>query len=112
MAKNDYFVLAYRILIYLYACLKDGGTPDISVISAEELKINDIYWEYVMRHLYTDGFIEGVTLVPMIGRKTPAIKISESIMITPEGIDFLQSNSAMSKAKEFLKTLKEIIPGM
>lgn len=112
MARDDYFVLAYRILIYLYACLKDGREPDINTISAEELRINDSYWEYIMRHLCTDGFVEGVALVSVTGRRTPAIRLSENIMITPDGIDFLQNNSAMSKAKEFLKTIKDIIPGM
>ena len=46
----------------------------------------------------------------MIGRGTPGIKIHSNLMITPLGIDFIQSNSAMSKAKDFLKTLKETKP--
>ena len=29
MAKNDYFVVAYRILTYLYECFKAGEKPDI-----------------------------------------------------------------------------------
>lgn len=28
MAKNDYFVIAYRILTYLYECFKSGEKPD------------------------------------------------------------------------------------
>lgn len=28
VAKDDYFVLAYRLLSYLYGCLKAGEKPD------------------------------------------------------------------------------------
>ena len=51
-------------------------------------------------------------MIPVIGRDNPEVRIDPHVMITPKGIDFLQNNSAMSKAKEFLKTLKETIPGL
>lgn len=37
MAKDDYYVIAYRILAYLYACLKEEN-PLISNISNMILK--------------------------------------------------------------------------
>ena len=49
--------------------------------------------------------------MPIVGRGSPGIRMNE-IMITPKGIDFLQNNSSMAKAKNFLKTLKEIVPGL
>lgn len=114
MARDDYFIIAYRILAYLYACLKKGEQPDISYISADSSAINisENYWEYIIRHLYEDGYIEGVSVFNIAGRTTPGIKLKADFMITPKGIDFLQNNSTMSKAKEFLKTLKETIPGL
>lgn len=114
MAKDDYYVIAYRILAYLYACLKSGESPDISYISAqsEDISISQSYWEYIIRHLLEDEYIEGVTLLPVVGRENPVVEIRGNIMITPKGIDFLQNNSAMSKARDFLKTLKETIPGL
>lgn len=114
MAKDDYYVIAYRILAYLYACLKAGEEADISYISAKSdvINISQNYWEYIIRHLYEDGYIEGISLVPVVGRENPGIKVNRNVMITPKGIDFLQNNSAMSKAKEFLKTLKETILGL
>lgn len=33
MAKDDYFVLAYRVLAYLYECLKAGERPDMKYLS-------------------------------------------------------------------------------
>ena len=112
MAKDDYFVLAYRILAYLYACLKNGEQPDMNYISASELGINPNYWEYIMRHLYQDEFIEGLHVLNVACRATPQIKLTQAIMITPLGIEFLENNSTMAKAKIFLKTLKETIPGL
>lgn len=112
MAKDDYFVLAYRILAYLYACLKAGEQSDLKHICAEELGITPNYWEYIMRHLHQEGFIEGIFVVNVIGRATPQIKLTPATMITPKGIEFLENNSTMAKAKNFLKTLKETIPGL
>ena len=113
MAKDDYYVIAYRILAYLYACLKEGTHPDMSYIKADSsaISINQNYWEYIIRHLCDDGYLEGVTLVRVVGQETPGIKMLNP-MITPKGIEFLQNNSAMAKARDFLKTVKETIPGL
>ncbi|MCD7773500.1 MAG: YjcQ family protein [Ruminococcus sp.] len=110
MAKNDYFVIAYRILAYLYACLKSDVKVDTDEISPERLNINLRYWLYILEHLQNDGYIEGVYIGKLLGGM-PSVKL-EDIAITPSGIEFLQNNSTMAKAKNFLKTLKEIIPGL
>lgn len=110
MAKNDYFVIAYRILIYLYACLKSDVTVDTEEISPAKLDITPKYWLYVLEHLQAEGYIEGVYIGKLLGGM-PSVKL-ENIAITPKGIEYLQSNSTMEKAKEFLKTLNEIIPGL
>lgn len=114
MSKDDYFVIAYRILAYLYVCLKSGDQPDMNYINADSdaINISSKYWEYIIRHLYQDGYIEGVSLVSVTGRSTPGIKLDPDFMITPSGIEFLQNNSAMRRACDFLKTLKETIPGL
>ena len=110
MAKNDYFVIAYRILAYLYACLKSDETPDESEISPAKLDINPGYWLYIMENMQLCGYISGVYIGKLIGG-TPTVKLSD-LKITPDGIAYLQDNSTMEKAKNFLKTLKEIIPGL
>lgn len=114
MAKDDYHVLAYRILAYLYACLKDGTKPDLNYLSYDSKVFNiaESYWEYIITHLYEDGLVEGIYLIPMSGRSNPGIKYDTNFMITPKGIEFLQNNSSMNRAKEFLKTIKEVVPGL
>ena len=113
MARNDYFVIAYKILAYLYECLKDGEAPtaDYLCCSNDAFQINQKYWDYIIMHLYTDGYIEGLSLINMPGGKT-GYKYQPDFNITPAGIDYLQNNSALAKAKEFLKTIKDTVPGL
>lgn len=40
MARDDYFVIAAKILDYLYKCLKKGIAPDPELLSPEALGIN------------------------------------------------------------------------
>lgn len=39
MAKNDYFIVVYRILSYLYECFMTGERPDVSFFGPEALDI-------------------------------------------------------------------------
>lgn len=112
MAKDDYHVLAYRILTYLYQCLKEGAVPDLDYIGYEALGIEESYWHYIMLHLLTDEMIEGASKFNLVGRSKPLVKLTSDIMVTPKGIEFMQNNSAMKRAYDFLKSVKEIIPGL
>lgn len=110
MAKDDFFVIAYRILAYLYACMKSGEIPDEDMISHERLKIPQRYWNSIVGNLWKAGYIEGVKPFSPIGGET--LYVPMGMAITVRGIEYLQSNSTMEKAKTFLKDLKEIIPGL
>lgn len=113
MAKDDYFVIAYRVLAYLYACLKAGEPPDMEYLkcNTDDFPVNGSYWEYILKHLYKDGYIEGVSLIPITGRPTESVKLTAAVSITPLGIEYLHENSTIQKAKAFLKDIKEIVPG-
>ena len=112
MAKDDYFVLAYRLLAYLYACLKSGEHPDRAYFEAgtDTFPIGEAYWLYLITHLYDDGYIEGIRIVKWL-RGTVSITVDD-IAITPKGIEFLQENSSMQKAFRYLREIKEVIPGL
>lgn len=110
MAKDDYFVIVCRVLTYLYACLKSGAEPDKSELGPERFGIEPKYWLYIIENLQKQGYVSGVHIGRLLGR-LPSVKL-DGIMITPAGIEYLQENSAIAKAKDFLKTLKEIIPGL
>ena len=113
MAANDYHVVVYQILAYLYNCLKDG--KEVNLHSIENFKddnnINEKYWQYILKHLHESGLIEGVTPVIFIGGR--GLKCTADFAITPLGIDYLAENSNMQKAKQaVLKALKTAAPSI
>jgi hypothetical protein len=108
MAKNDYFVIVYRLLKYLYGCLKESKQPDREVLDAAYFGIGQDYWEYIIRTLYKEGYIEGIVLVPLIGQTEPGIKFV-NIRITPSGIQYLSENSMFKKVKEAIHDVADIL---
>ena len=110
MAKDDYFVIVYRILTYLYECFKQGETPDISLFGPDALGINNGYWGNIMESLSSEGYIKGISVLPRMGGGF-GIKLLE-LRITQKGIEFLQENSIMAKARNALKSFKETVPGL
>lgn len=111
MAKDDYHVIVYQILAYLYTKLKEGKPVDPKMISHDShyLKINEKYWLYIMENLFKDGYISGITVTKAWGDEV-FINGLENCEITPPGIEFLCDNSFLNKAKEFLKDAKAIVP--
>ncbi len=109
MAKDDYHVIVCKILSYLYKQLKSSEKVDENRISVDspDYDISLPYWEYIMRNLKEEGLVEGVYLLNAVGRNTPAVRI-RNIEITPKGIEYLRDNSSMAKAREYLKTIKDI----
>lgn len=117
MAKDDYFVLVYYILKYLYNCLKHGKDIKEEMIIFEEYPahIESSYAAYIMHSIQESGHIQGVDVVtvPILGiGKTNVIKDISKIEITPKGIEYLLDNSMMAKAYKKLKKFKDIIPSL
>lgn len=109
MAKDDYYVIVYQILSYLYQCLKQGKDADPEELKPRKLfDINERYWLYIIEHMQSEGLIEGFEKKEYINNQV-AYDL-ENIQITPEGIGYLLDNNFISKAKEFLKDAKSIIP--
>jgi len=110
MANDDYFVIAYRILRTLRAAMRVEDF-DITQISADMLGIETMYWQQIIIMLYENGYIQGISLVPVLGQRNPGLRIG-NIRITEKGLMYLEENSMMRKAADFLKGIKDIIPGM
>lgn len=107
MAKDDYFVVIYRVLLYLYECLKDGKKPNLDLISADSLGINEDYWLYIIVYLKRDGYIDGVAVIDVLGGR--GVK-DMGLEITPKGIAYLFDNNFISKVKRTLKDIKDSVP--
>lgn len=110
MAQDDMFVVMYKILAYLYDCLKRGVEPSRAMLAhdGDMLAIDYGYWTRVIyeldRHGYVDGFVVKKVYPPAI-----AVRMVDPA-ITMEGVEFLQENSKMQKALKFLKDAKSALP--
>lgn len=109
MAQDDYFVIVYKLLKYLYDCLKKDVHPSSEVLNAEFFGIADNYWEYIIRNLYQEGYVEGVTVARIHG-KPDYPSMQPHFNITPKGIQYIQENSAFEKIRGYVKDIAAIIP--
>ena len=68
MAKDDYHIIVYQILEYLYQCLKSGTFPNTAnlTIFREQANIHNKYWQYVLIHLLESGYVEETIMVPIL----------------------------------------------
>lgn len=112
MAKDDYYVIVYQILAYLYQCLKSGTDIDTEMLMPDShlLRVNEKYWQYIIYNLTKDGYIEGVKIITMDNLDTAYVASIENCMITPKGIEYLCENSTIKKAIKYLKEIKAIVP--
>lgn len=111
MAKNDYHVIVYQVLSYLYACLKGGKDPSAEELRAIALKaeLNERYWHYILKSLVDYRLIGGCVVMD-VDNTFARVHGLDGAFITPTGIEYLTDNAFMEKAKRFLKDAKDIIP--
>lgn len=102
MAMDDYHVVVFQILSYLYACLKEGKEPDLSAMNnyKEEYGINARYWSYIWLHMMEDGLIEGAYAASIMNVEWKSVRFTDALTITPKGITYLMENSMMEKIKQ------------
>lgn len=112
MAKDDYHVIVYQILAYLYQCLKKGVAVEAKNLenNCKYFQINRSYWMYILYHMQESGLVEGLAFIDLDGTDIPLPTCLEDCRITPQGIEYLCDNSFMEKARQFLKDIKEIVP--
>ena len=98
MAKDDYFVIVYQVLKYLYECLKKGERPEKEFLTENQYSIPKNYWEYILISLLNDGYLSGIN--PQSTKSGVAWGNIEDILITPKGIEYLFENSMIQKVKK------------
>ena len=112
MAKDDYHVLVYQILSYLYQRLKKGEKVDSAMLMYDSpiLNINKSYWAYIIYNIAEQELVDGIDFANIDGLDFPYAAKLDECFITPKGIEYLCDNSFMKKAVRYLKEIKEIIP--
>lgn len=118
MAKDDYHVLVYQVLAYLYQCLKSGKDIDPKMLGrdseffiADGRALSDRYWCFVLYNLQSMKLVDGIVFSGKVDNYSFERPLRwQNCMITPLGIEYLSDNSFLSKAREFLKDTKSIVP--
>lgn len=113
MAKDDYHVIVYQILAYLYRCLKEGEDIDEKMLKPGskllKIDINERYFNYIICNIVNKGFVDGVMITKAFGGDLIDINL-EDAMITPEGIEYLCDNKFIKKAYDYARDVLTVLP--
>lgn len=109
MVKDEYYVIVYKILSYLYQCLKLGKKIDEKCIDNDNkyISINLDYWKYIIVKMIDEEYISNVQYDRTWCGEIIISNLDQA-QITPKGIEYLNENSLMEKAKKFLKGQKKL----
>lgn len=102
MSKDDFSVLACKLLAYLYGCLKAGVKANARK-AKDVVGCNDLYWEALLDDMSECGLIR-VTATHASGKRY--VSISE-IRITMPGAEYYDENSTMRKVRDTLGSVLE-----
>lgn len=110
MAQDDMFVVMYKILAYLYDCMKKGVEPKGSMLAhdGDMLNIEQSYWARILKELADHGYVDGIVVIGT-WQGDLIVKFNNPI-VTMEGVEFLQDNSKMQKVLKYLKEAKSVLP--
>lgn len=111
MAKDDYFVVVFKLLNYFYQKMKAGESINQNDLTPAKLGINLPYLMDIYRNLFEDGYLTG-SYVESDYDGLEEIHDLSVVRITTKGVEYLQDNSKMKQVYKTLKELKEWIPGM
>lgn len=111
MAKDDYFVVVFKILTYLYSCLKGRCAFDkrVFIKVVEEQEINDEYLMRILKMMESEGLIDGLCFAKAWGNTYILASDYEDMKITVKGIEYLTENSTMNKIKKLFEGSTSLI---
>lgn len=104
MSKDGYHVIAYKVLLYLYACLKEKISFDQRVYDKAIRKdqIGENYLINVYRMMQEKGLIEGAVFVKAWGNVLILASEEQDLRITVEGIEYLSEHGRMKAVRKYL----------
>lgn len=107
--KNNYFNVAYKILLYLKCCYENGTDVNPDVLSPDNIGISEKQFVLTLQMLLEDGYIKGVSLKSTIQGPTIICNI-QNTYATSSGLQYLVENSMMTKAYKVSKEVRDWIP--
>ena len=112
MAKDDMDVIIYKILRYMYECMKRGHAPRLEDMccNCSFFKIPERYWNQIIIELAESGYVRG--FLYRTTKDGAVVTMTDSVTITLAGVHFLEENSRMKKAGQFLGSASEVVLDM
>ena len=110
MGADDMHVVMYKVLAYLYDCMKRGEEPRKSRLAPGGDVAGPIpqsYWDEIMAQLADRVLVRGVSVI--WEDNSPTVVLARPT-VTLEGVEFLQDNSMMRRALKFLRETKSALP--
>ena len=109
VASDDMEVVMYKILRYLYECMKKDVEPDLQKYGwhSQLLNVPQQYWCKIIRILVEKNLIIGFVILST--KDGVQIQTKPPIEITYEGREFLRENSGMQKAKDVCGETFEVL---
>lgn len=98
MSKDDYDVLVAKVLVFLYAKLKEkNDTPIVEYIHplSKDFPVSEDYLNYVLDEMIRNGYITMKTIKAWGGEVV--YRNFNTMKITSDGIHYLRDNSTMRK---------------
>ncbi|MBP2057220.1 hypothetical protein J2Z60_000384 [Lactobacillus colini] len=107
--RNNYFNVAYKILLYLKDCYEQGVDVDPDVLTPKNIGISDKQFLLTLKMLIEDGYIKGVSISPVI-QGPDIINNIQNAYATSAGLQYLAENSMMKKVYNIAKEARDWIP--
>lgn len=104
MAKDDYDYIVFKILTYLYSCLKRQISFNKTVFESVVItkKVQDGYLTDILRMMEEENLIEGLSFVKAWGNEYIISNDIENIRITGAGIRYVLNNDKMKQIKKLI----------
>lgn len=99
MTANDMEMIIYKILAYLYECMKNGVSVSMDEMCSrcKLFKIPEKYWCQIMQELISAEYIKG--FYELQTKDGVLIQCTDDARITIKGRDYLRENNGMREAK-------------
>lgn len=107
MTKDDYSYIVFKILTYLYGCLKRKFSFDKETFENAIIKAKDVPDEYItdiLRYMTDDKLIAGLIFKHVWGGEYILINEFKDMRITTTGIKYLEENDHMKQVKSLVIT--------
>lgn len=110
MAKDDYDVLVFKILTYLYRKFKDNYIDDMYLFPlTDDFPVQESYFISIFEDLEEKGYIKNLVLIKAWGGDIVNYDLSK-LQISGDGIAYLRDNSRMKKLINLIKEARAIMP--